>query len=105
LTRDIYTNQIIIAPKYHDELLEEAKNSGRTVENIMAWRVERYTKLQREHHLMYEAMKKFRMFCMSATYSVPGIFFDDNDTCPVVIQDEVFDSDFFKELIEEVEKE
>jgi hypothetical protein len=97
LTRDIYTNQIIIAPKYHDELLE--------VENIMAWRVERYTKLQREHHLMYEAMKKFRMFCMSATYSVPGIFFDDNDTCPVVIQDEVFDSDFFKELIEEVEKE
>ena len=38
----VYTGQIIIAPRYHAEVLDEAERTGRTIENIMASRVEQF---------------------------------------------------------------
>lgn len=46
--RDIYTEQIIIAPRYHNQLLDEAKESGRSLTGIMAQRVEQFPQLLKD---------------------------------------------------------
>ena len=48
----VYTDQISIAPKYHDELSDEAKKTGRSLTNIMAGRVEMWGALRDSHDEM-----------------------------------------------------
>ena len=56
--RGVYTAQISIAPVYHNDLLDEAKATGRTLVNIMASRVEEHGSLKAEITKLTEEVER-----------------------------------------------
>ena len=58
-TGGVWTGQISIAPRYHDELINEAEKTGRLVTNIIASRVEAYTDLIATNKALVDVVQQF----------------------------------------------
>ena len=70
----VFTGQISIAPRYHDELLQAAEDQGRKLESIMAQYVEEHADLENERDVALERIEELE----SAIKKVYGIWLLDS---------------------------